>query len=55
MEDMKDFESLADKLGEGEFKPDVNCSLVLKGHLDTFKKNRIRINADYINIHLISK
>jgi hypothetical protein len=55
MDDMEELEAFVDKLVEGDFKPDAKCSFVLKGHLDTLKKNRIRINADYINIHLVSK
>jgi hypothetical protein len=29
--------------------------MVLKGHVDTFTKNRIRIRMDYIKAHLYSK
>lgn len=27
----------------------------LRGHLDTYKKNRIRVRMDYIRAHLFSK
>ncbi len=55
MSDMEDIHEFTKKLEEAAFHPDAKLEMELRGHLDTYKKNRIRVRMDYIRAHLYSK
>ena len=54
-DDINDIRELLSKMEETQLRPDARLEMELRGHLDTFKKNRIRIRMDYIRAHLFSK
>jgi hypothetical protein len=55
MNDLDDLHTFTKKLEEAAFHPDARLEMELRGHLDTYKKNRIRVRMDYIRAHLFSK
>lgn len=54
MDDMNEIRELLTKVEETSLQPDLQLNMILKGHADTFKKNRIRIRMDYILAHITS-
>jgi hypothetical protein len=40
---------------DSSFHPDVNLSISMLGRVETFKKNRIKIKPDHVNIHITSE
>lgn len=54
MDDMNDIRELLSKVDEATIQPDLQLNMSLKGHVDTLKKNRIRIRMDYILAHITS-
>jgi HD superfamily phosphohydrolase len=55
MDDLANLRAFLEKFEESAVNPDLHLEMVLKGQVDTYKKNRIRIRMDYIKAHIISK
>ena len=54
MDDMAEMRHFLSKVEETKLEPDVQLNMLLKGQVDTFKKNRIRLRMDYILAHITS-
>ena len=55
MDDMEETREFVSKLGEAKFKPDFSLDMVVKGHVDNFKKNRVKLKLDHAKMHVTSQ